>query len=206
MKKLWLVSMMHDAADRIREAEPDLVGRTVAYIPTAVIAEGPEGALEEMAAEETKMLESLGLTVDMLEISTAPAEKIKESLEKCDLIFVGGGNTFFLLQELKRTGADKLLVREVEKGKMYIGESAGAVVACPDIGYCAGMDDPGKAPELTEYSGLHLVDFYVVPHLGNPQMGPAAEQAIADYSGKLDLKVIDDQQMILVEDGKVSIL
>ncbi|WP_252346614.1 Type 1 glutamine amidotransferase-like domain-containing protein, partial [Listeria monocytogenes] len=40
---------------------------------------------------------------------------------KNDFIYVTGGNTFFLLQELKRTGADKLILEEIAKGKLYIG-------------------------------------------------------------------------------------
>lgn len=95
---------------------------------------------------------------------------------------------------------------EAAKGKLYIGESAGAIAACPDIGYSAEMDVPGKAPELTDYTGMGLVDFYVVPHLGHPEMGPAANAIIERYSLKLGLKVIDDHQAILIEGDKVSIL
>ena len=79
-------------------------------------------------------------------------------------------------------------------------------MAAPDIGYSAQMDCPGKAPELTEYSGLGLVDFYVVPHLGNEDMGEGAERIIEKYSGTLDLKVITDYQAILVEDDEIKIL
>ena len=35
-----------------------------------------------------------------------------------------GGNTFFLLQELKRKGVDKIISKQVKLGKLYIGESA----------------------------------------------------------------------------------
>ncbi|WP_411655007.1 Type 1 glutamine amidotransferase-like domain-containing protein, partial [Anaeromassilibacillus sp. SJQ-1] len=49
--------------------------------------------------------------------------------------------------------------REVNRGKLYIGESAGAIVTAPDIGYSAAMDDREKAPKLKEDSGLHLIDF-----------------------------------------------
>ncbi len=202
MKRILLVSMMHNVTDLFQSVEPNLQGKTVTYIPTAAIAEEIEG----MAQEETKMLERLGLAVDDLEVSTAPRERIEESLTKSDMIFVGGGNTFFLLQELKKSGADQILIREVNKGKLYVGESAGAVVAAPDIGYSAQMDCPGKAPELTEYSGLGLVDFYVVPHLGNEDMGEGAERIIEKYSGTLDLKVITDYQAILVEDDEIKIL
>ena len=150
MKKVLLVSMTHNVTDLVKAAEPDLKGRTVTYIPTAAIAEEIEG----MAEEETRMLEDLGLTVDELEVSTASRETVREKLMKNDMIFVGGGNTFFLLQELKRSGADQIIAQEVEKGKFYIGESAGAIAACPDIGYSAVMDVPDKAPGLTDYTGM----------------------------------------------------
>ena len=186
MKKILLVSMLCNVTDLLKRAEPDLNGKTVTYIPTAAIAEEIEG----MAEAETRMLEELGLTVDELEVSAASEETVREKLAKNDMIFVGGGNTFFLLQELKRSGADRIIAREAEKGKLYIGES----------------DVPGKAPELTDYTGMGLVDFYVVPHLGHPEMGPAANAIIEKYSSKLGLKVIDDHQAILIEGDKVGIL
>lgn len=208
MKKILLVSMMHRVLETLKREEPDLGGKTVSYIPTAIIgeADGDAAIVNGMIKEETEMLESLGLKVDVLDVSAASREKIFRSLTENDLIFVGGGNTFFLLQELKRSGADRLLVREVEQGKLYIGESAGAVVACPDIGYCDLMDAPEKAPELETYSALGLVDFYVVPHLDNEEMGEGARKIIETYGDKLDLKVITDEQAILVEGDKAEIL
>ena len=194
--------MLCNVTGLLKKAEPDLNGKTVTYIPTAAIAEEIEG----MAEAETRMLEGLGLTVDELEVSTASEDNVREKLAKNDMIFVGGGNTFFLLQELKRSGADQIIAREAEKGKLYIGESAGAIAVCPDIGYSAEMDVPGKAPELTDYTGMGLVDFYVVPHMGHPEMGPAANSIIEKYSSLLGLKVIDDHQVILIEGDKVSIL
>ena len=202
MKKLILVSMLYQVTDLVRAIEPELAGKTVTYIPTAGIAEEIEGMIED----ETNTLESLGLTVDVLDVSTATYDSIVSTLTKNDVIFVGGGNTFYLLQELRRSGADKILVQEVNKGKLYIGESAGAVITCPDIGYCAGMDNPEKAPELTDYTGLGLVDFYIVPHIGNAEMGEAAEKAVAEYNSRLDLEVITDKQVIQVEDERHRIL
>lgn len=211
MKKILLVSMLCNVTDLLKKAEPELAGKTVTYIPTAAIAEaaGAEGweeCMKEMTEAQTRMLEELGLKVEELEISKAPLEQIQASLTRNDLIFVGGGNTFFLLQELKRSGADRILVREVEKGKLYIGESAGAVAAAPVIGYCAQMDEPWKAPDLTDYSGLNLVDFYVVPHLDHPEMGTAAQEIIEKYGNRMELKVINDEQAIFVENGQAALL
>ena len=202
MKKLILVSMLYQVTDLVRTITPELEGKTVTYIPTAGIAEEVEGMVEE----ETSTLESLGMTVDVLEVSSASYDSIVNSLTKNDVIFVGGGNTFFLLQELRRSGADQILIREVEKGKLYIGESAGSIITCPDIGYCADMDSPEKAPDLTDYAGLNLVDFYIVPHIGNKEMGEAAEKAVEKYGSEFEIKAITDKQVILVEEGSVEIL
>ena len=198
MKKLILVSMLYQVTDLVRSIEPELEGKTVTYIPTAGIVEGTEGMIED----ETNILESLGLKVDVLNVSSASYESIVSALTQNDIIFVGGGNTFYLLQELRRSGADKILIQEVNKGKLYIGESAGAIIACPDIGYCVGMDSPEKAPELTDYTGLGLVDFYIVPHIGNDEMGEAAEKAVEEYNFRLDLKAITDEQLIQVSEDQ----
>lgn len=202
MKKLILVSMLCQVTDLVRKVEPELAGKTVTYIPTAGIVEEIDGMIEN----ETNTLQSLGLKVDVLDVSSASYESIVSALTKNDIIFVGGGNTFYLLQELRRSGADKIVVQEVNKGKLYIGESAGAVIACPDIGYCSGMDSPEKAPDLTDYTGLGLVDFYIVPHIGNEEMGEAAKKAVEEYNSRLDLKIITDRQVIQVDGENNRIL
>ena len=201
MKKILLVSMLCNVTVLLKKAEPDLIVETVTSIPTAAIAEEIEG----MAEAETRMLEELGLTVDELEVSTDSKDNVREKLAKNDMIFVGGGNTFFLLQELKRSGAEQIIAREAEKGKLYSGESDGAIAACPDIGYSAEMDVPGKAPELTDYTGMELVDFSAVPHLGHPEMGRASYAIIAKHSSKPGVQDIGDHQSILIEGVKVGI-
>lgn len=92
-------------------------------------------------AEGRKALENQGLFGDDLEISTATQEEITKKLRNNDAIYVSGGNTFFLLQELRRTGADKLIVEQINAGKLYVVESAGAIILSKNIGYVKDMDD-----------------------------------------------------------------
>ena len=148
MKKMLLVSMFQNVEHLLKRVEPGLKNKTVTYIPTASRVE-PLGFFVKIGRWRLK---KLGMLVDELEISTASYETIKGKLEKNDCIYITGGNTFFLLQELRRTGADKLLVQAVNSGKLYIGESAGAIVAAPDIGYSAIMDKVEKAPDLKDYT------------------------------------------------------
>lgn len=109
------------------------------------------------------------MIVEEVEITQLPKEEISSILHKCDYIYITGGNTFFLLQELKRKGVDKIISKQVKLGKLYIGESAGAIIASPDAEYMRSVNfDPiEKAPELKDCTSLDLVDFYTIPHYGN---------------------------------------
>lgn len=106
MKKLFLASSFADVAQLFPEwIEEDVKGKTVTFIPTAGLPE----EITFFINNDRKSFEELGMIVDELEISTASQEEIKEKLLKNDYIFLSGGNTFCLLQELKRTGTDMLI-------------------------------------------------------------------------------------------------
>lgn len=104
----------------------------------------------------------------------------------------------FLLQELKKRKADKLISEEVAKGKLYIGESAGAIVTAPEIAYVSKMDTPEKAPDLTEFNGLNLVDIYVLPHFNNASFKKIIQQIKTDYDPQVKLYPISNNETLLV--------
>lgn len=202
MKRILLVSMFQNVVSILKKVEPNLKGKTVTYIPTASKAE----KLGFFVTIGKWTLKRLGLIVDELEISISSYETIVKKLQGNDFVYVTGGNTFYLLQELRRTGADKVLTQEICKGKLYIGESAGAIILSPDIGYSAEMDCIEKATDLSDYTGLNVVGFYTVPHNKNWEMGKAATKIINEYSDSLDLKIISDNQAIYVEGNEIKIL
>ena len=81
----------------------ELREKVVTFIPTASIPE----SYTEYVGLGREALETLGLRVEPLDVAEASAEEIEASLYRGDLIYISGGNTFFLLQELKRKGADQ---------------------------------------------------------------------------------------------------
>lgn len=201
MKKLFLASSFADVAELLPQFESNLSGKTVTFIPTASKVE----TVVFYVNAGKKALERMGLIVDELDISTATADDIHAKLRENEIIYVTGGNTFFLLQELKRTGADQRIADEVNAGKLYIGESAGAMVAAANIGYAQGMDGVQKAPDLTGFDALDLVDVYPVPHYTNPPYVQAAQQIVDTYSASLKLTPIRNSEAILVTGDDVEI-
>ena len=201
MKKLFLSSSFVDVAGLLPLFEKELTGKTVSFIPTASTVE--KVTFYVQAGKEA--LESLGMIVDVLDLSSENPDEIRRRIAANDCMYVSGGNTFFLLQELKRTGADAVIVRAVKDGKLYIGESAGSIVASKNIEYIKAMDSSKKAPELTNFDALGLTDFYTVPHVRNFPFKKAAKKIIDEYSASLDLLAIANDEAIVVEDDAVRI-
>ena len=106
MRRMFLASSFADVADLfVAFTDRKCKGKTITFIPTARL---PEEVKFYVAAGK-KALEKLGLIVDELEVSTATQEQIAGKLQDNDYIYATGGNAFFLLQELKRTGADRII-------------------------------------------------------------------------------------------------
>jgi dipeptidase E len=204
MKNLFLSSYFSGVADLLPKFTNDTCsGKKVVFIPTASL---PEKVTFYVNADK-KSLGKLGLIVEELEFSKASQDEIIGKINNADYVFVEGGNTFFLLQEMKRTGVDKLILEHINKGKIYIGASAGSMIVTKNIEYVKYMDDPKIAKDLNnDFSALSVIDFYIVPHCTNFPFKKAAEKIITEYSEKFDLRPINNNQVIIVNGNNVETL
>lgn len=203
MKRVFLCSSFADVAEILsKTASSPLRGNTVAFIPTASIHE----EYTQYVEDGKDALRTLGLTIKEVEITQFDKNQITRILNDCDCIYVSGGNTFFLIQELRKTGTDKLIKEQVEMGKLYIGESAGTIILSPNIEYAKKMDDYlTLTPNFNDFTGLGIIDFYPVVHFNCFPFEEATRNIINEY-GHLPLKPITNQQAIVITGDAVSIL
>lgn len=102
-------------------------------------------------------------------------------------------------------GADQLIVEHIEAGKLYIGESAGAMIVSPNITYAKAMDD-FKQMESLDYTALKSLDFYPLPHHTNFPFKKIVEKIISKYQSDLKLCPISNTQAIVVHGEDVHIV
>ncbi len=143
--------------------------------------------------------QGFSLAVVDLRLWTDGQDGLYDTLNDKDVIWVGGGHTYYLRWILRESGADKIIKDLVDQGKVYAGWSAGAVVAGPSIRFFEAMgDDPNDAPALIE-EGLGLCPFTVVPHINHPDFKEGAKNTSQKIQGEgyVVYELKDDQAIIL---------
>lgn len=203
MKQLFLCSYFAGVKELFRQyASEKQLDKQVLFIPTAGNVEDYRGYIDEALLA----FEDLGFQVELLDISACDRETAQAKIFQSKLLYVSGGNTFYLLQELKKKQLLPLIKEQIADGMVYVGESAGAIITAKDIDYNKIMDDKAVAEELYDTEGLNEVDFYVLPHLGEEPFVESSQATLDTYSAQLNLLSLNNHQAVLVEGEEVKVL
>ncbi len=198
-----LTSSLYESIELVKKfLDKNTESKKILFIPTATNVD----EYKKYIHLTQKAFEDFGYEVENFDVSIFSEEIAKEKLSEAKIVFISGGNTFYLLQELKRKNLIPYLKERIENGLLYIGESAGSVIAAPDIEYASIVDDKTLATELDDYTGLNLVDFYIVPHFEEEPFVESSRNTVELYKDKLDLKLINNKEAILVENNNFTII
>ena len=172
--------------------------RQVLFVPYAL------DDWDSYASAAAEAYAKLGHTLESIHGDRDPLEAVL----RAEAIFIGGGNTFRLLNQLY---VQELLgpIRErVRTGAPYVGTSAGSNVACVSIKTTNDM--PIVYPP--SFGALDLVPFNINPHYVDPDpnsthMGETREQRIAEFHEMNDPVVVGLREgaMLRVEGGVIGL-
>ena len=86
----------------------------------------------------------------------------KINIKDFDIMYMMGGNTFYLLDQIRKYNFDKVIKKFIYNNKIYIGSSAGSIILGNSIKYTLGFDENNV--NMTDFRGLKLVDGIIIPH------------------------------------------
>ena len=110
-------------------------------------------------------------------------EKLKSKFDKADIIYVGGGDTVYMLAKWRETGIDKLILSAYERGVVLCGLSAGAICWFRHM-YTDGLMTEGVSDKYEITTALGVLDDAACPHF-NERKSDFIEAAIKnDEIGK----------------------
>ena len=170
------------------------------FIPTA--SKDAEPYIETI----NRLYGGLGCNTDTLYLSNIEVnrEEVNQKMENADIIYVGGGNTQYMMKVWEEYGVDKALMRAYQSGKVLSGLSAGSI-----CWFIAGHSDDSvfreefEKPKQQWVKGLGILPYVHCPHYDEP------EYACFDafYAGQLaDAIAIENQVAIVWDDGEMKVI
>ena len=111
-----------------------------------------------------------------------------------DIIYISGGNAFATLNQIKKSGFDKEIIRYVKSGVLYIGGSAGAHIVTQNIEHIAAFD---SIPDgMDDFNGLGLLDGILICHYSEERKA-LYDRLIAD--GRYKIYVLKDDESLIID-------
>jgi dipeptidase E len=141
--------------------------------------------------------------------SVHDVSNMARAVEQAEVIFIGGGNTFRLLKSLYDHDLIGPIRSATAAGALYIGSSAGSIVAGPTIKTTKDM--PIVQPR--SFDALGLVPFQISPHYLDPDptsthMGETQEERILQFLEENDPPAVGlrEGSMLRVQSGSVRLI
>ena len=180
---------------------------TVAFITTAAKSEENLSYLNE---DLRIMREEVRFNVEEIDIEGKTESQVMKLLELKDIIFVEGGNTFYLLKAMRACKFEKVIRKLLKQGKVYIGVSAGSMVAGKTIITSVWRGEfNGKNKNtvgLKNLKGLGLVPFDIFVHY-QPEYAEIIKEKMPNVKKRAkNLRILTDDQAILVQGKEVDLI
>ena len=179
------------------------VGRRALLVPDAADPLGEPGIPDEVERE----LSEAGFDVARLSLAGSSAERVRSAVQASDVLAVSGGDPFHLLAVARRAAFGTAARAALHAGTVYIGYSAGAMVAGPTLEPALMTSPFTPSPDLElDLTGLGLVDVLVLPHDGRPGRHERNLAAQAAFAGRVRSVALRDGDVLVVADGTESLL
>lgn len=185
-----ILSVLPKPADKVR----------VAHIITASKVEEDTAYVDK----DRELMKEAGFNVEDVDLEGKNKEQLMKILGVADIIYVQGGNTFYLLSQMRKSGFDKIIRKLLRKGIVYIGVSAGSIVAGKTIETAGWGDNPDeKVVNLLSLKGLKLVKSNIFAHYKPEDLEMIKQKP---RRAKRKLRILTDEQALFVFGRKTTLV
>lgn len=204
MKKLLLTSAGFENP-KIGEEFLKLIDKSASDIKILFIPTAARTKEELFYVDESKEeLIGIGIKKENITNFNLDRELNEDELNKFDVIYVCGGNTFYLLYKIKKSNFGDKIIDLVNKGVVYVGASAGSILAGPDI-EISGRGDRWDKNDIgiKDLTGLNLTNEIISPHYVDEE-----KEIINKFKKATNKKVtpLTDNQALLIINNEVKLL
>lgn len=208
----------------IENALEQMVGKPrkeirIAHIPTAAFsADHVRHETKDWLVDDLYRIKEFAGFIDLVSLADLTPDDVIKRLEYADVIFVGGGNTFYLSYWMEKSGLfDKL--PELLQTRVYAGISAGSMIATksirtasqaiknPDKFYNEEYDELGPKGHSAGRTA-ELVDVVLRPHYNRGRFPGDPDEVFRSIVKEINvpLYAIDDSSAIKIINGNIEVI
>lgn len=196
--KLILTSSYNTVANELNDKHilPSAPAK-VAFITTA----GDPYKETPWIEKDRKALINLGYDVFDYDLKGKMADELQKDLENADIIFVAGGNTTYFTKWSHESGFGTVINELLENGAVYVGSSAGSILAGSSVKPFIEEDLPDLEEdfEIADPSCLGLVDYIILPHY--PDFAKENDKVVELFSDQFTFVKMTDSDYKVEEIG-----
>jgi dipeptidase E len=169
-----------------------------------IITASNEKPIHPWRDADKQAMERMGIQVTDIDIKGKTKQEVEQALTDKDVIYVQGGDTYYLLKYVKESGFDDVVKELVNKGIVYVGVSAGSYIACPTIEQSSWKEKKENIYGLQiNESALGLVPFLVVVHYTDA-VKEEIKNGIAHTT--YPVRILTDMQGLLIQGDDVTFI
>ena len=161
MGRVILVAMLCEVARAVARDLGDLAKEPMVYIRTG----GEKLTEKDWRIANRAALVKAGFQPHDYTITGKTTADLRRDWADFSILCFEGGDPFYLLEQMQKMSTTET-IRELAQERLYIGFSAGATIAGPDI-FPARHNHDATFPNLSDTRGLGLVDIVVLNHWGS---------------------------------------
>jgi dipeptidase E len=163
----------------------------------------PDGGISDYIKEDIKFFKKLNCDLGIFNMYD---NKFTKTDKHFDVIWVCGGNTFLILDRMKKTGVFDFIKKSVlEKNSIYFGISAGSIIAGSEIkiaGEAVGDYDENTI-NLKDLTGFNFTNISTFPHFEKHM-----KNDIDKFRKKVNYPIIEitDDEAVFIENNDYKII
>ena len=175
--------------------------RPLLYVPLAMESERYPSCLEWISGELRE------LNISNIEMVTSAEELAGKELKNYSAIYIGGGNTFKLLSDLKTSGAFDRIKQFIEQDGIVFGGSAGAIIFGESLESCM-LDDENNVG-LRDFSGFNVLNgISLLCHYTNrtEEKDRESTEYLKELSKRLKVVALPEEDTIFINGDQIEVI
>ena len=169
------------------------------YIPLAMESQMYDGCYEWITEE----MQDVDLPA--IEMVRSAEELTEKNLNDYCALFIGGGNTFKLLSDLKRSGAFEKIKKYIENDGVVFGGSAGAIIFGESLEACR-LDDTNDVG-LSDITGFDILNgVSLLCHYTNstPEKEAKSKVYLTELSKKMKIIALPEEDTLFINGSDIE--